>query len=186
MVTINTSHNDQKIYCWTWFSNWAIFPISWVLLTSEWMWCGIGYLTNQNLRERKAKDGAEETEVHQNSPTKEEIPHNDKVERLQFTQFTTPHHDFRSYHSHQLFQPNYTQHTPWHPVTDRFENQAYRTEDATRRIRVDIPEFHGKLDPHAFQDWVTSLEDYFEWLNMPSNQMVNFVKMKLKGQARVW
>lgn len=48
----------------------------------------------------KAKDGAEETEVHQNSPTKKEIPHNDKVERLQFTQFTTPRHDFRSYHSH--------------------------------------------------------------------------------------
>jgi hypothetical protein len=41
-----------------------------------------------------------------------------------------------------------------------------RSDDITRRIRVDVPEFHGKLDPHAFQDWLTSLEDYFEWLNL--------------------
>lgn len=51
---------------------------------------------------------------------------------------------------------------------------------------MDIAEFHGKLDPHAFQDWITSLEDYFEWYRLPPNTKVRFVKMKLKGQARIW
>jgi len=27
-------------------------------------------------------------------------------------------------------------------------------DDGTMRVRVDIPSFHGKLDPYAFQDWI--------------------------------
>lgn len=59
-------------------------------------------------------------------------------------------------------------------------------DEATRRIRVDVPDFHGRLDPYAFQDWITSLEDYFDWFNLAAERKVRFVKMKLKGQARVW
>jgi len=70
-----------------------------------------------------------------------------------------------------------------HPARDRLEKHAYLMDDITRRVCVDVPYFHGKLDPHAFQDWVTSLKDYFGWLNLPP---IRFLKMKLKGQARVW
>jgi hypothetical protein len=66
------------------------------------------------------------------------------------------------------------------------ENVDYRLDEATKRVRVDIPDFHGKLDPYAFQDWLTSLEDYFEWFGLAAERKVRFVKMKLKGQARVW
>jgi hypothetical protein len=59
-------------------------------------------------------------------------------------------------------------------------------DDATKRVRVEVPDFHGKMDPYAFQDWLTSLDDYFEWFNLTSERKVHFVKMKLKGQARVW
>jgi hypothetical protein len=59
-------------------------------------------------------------------------------------------------------------------------------DDATRRVRVDVPDFHGKLEPYAFQDWITSLEDYFDWSGLSLDRRVRFVKMKLKGQARVW
>lgn len=55
-----------------------------------------------------------------------------------------------------------------------------------RRINVDVLDFHGKLDPHAFQDWLTTLDDRFEWYGMLVDRNVCFVKMKLKGQARIW
>lgn len=102
---------------------------------------------------------------------------------MHFVQFTTPHRETRSYQPRQLFQPNYIQRIQWHPAIDRLEKHAYLVEDITRRVCVDVPDFHGELDPHAFQDWVTLLIDYFGWLNLPP---IRFVKMKLKGQARVW
>lgn len=128
----------------------------------------------------------EDVPLRQDSSTKEEIPHDETVSRLPFTQFTTPHYDSRSYQPRQLFQPNYNPRIPWQSPTDRLENHGYRVDDITKRVRVDVPDFHGKLDPQAFQDWVTSMDDYFEWYRLPTDMRVRFVKMKLKGQARVW
>jgi hypothetical protein len=68
----------------------------------------------------------------------------------------------------------------------REENAEHRFDEATKRVRADIPDFHGKLHPYAFQDWLTSLEDYFEWFGLAAERKVRFVKMKLKDQARVW
>jgi len=67
-----------------------------------------------------------------------------------------------------------------------FEGYGNRVDKATKRVRVEVPDFHGKLDPYAFQDWLTSLEDYFEWFSLAPERQVRFAKMKLKGQARVW
>ena len=53
-------------------------------------------------------------------------------------------------------------------------------------LRVDVPDFSGKLDPQAFTDWMTALEDYFDWYGMTEERKVRFAKMKLKGQARIW
>lgn len=49
-----------------------------------------------------------------------------------------------------------------------------------------MSDFHGKLNPYAFQDWLTALEDYFDWFGLSPYRKVHFVKMKLKGQACVW
>jgi hypothetical protein len=67
-----------------------------------------------------------------------------------------------------------------------FEGYANQVDKATKRVRIEVPNFHGKLDPYAFQDWLTSLEDYFEWFGLAPTWQVQFVKMKLKGQAWVW
>jgi hypothetical protein len=69
---------------------------------------------------------------------------------------------------------------------DRGDAVDYRMDDAARRVRVDVPDYHGKLEPDVFQDWVTSLEDYFDWSGLSLDRRVRFAKMKLKGQARVW
>jgi hypothetical protein len=59
-------------------------------------------------------------------------------------------------------------------------------DDAARRVRVDVADFQGKFEPHTFQDWLTSLEDYFDWSGLSLDRQVRFAKLKLKGQARVW
>jgi hypothetical protein len=42
------------------------------------------------------------------------------------------------------------------------------------------------MDPYAFQDWLEALEDYLEWIGVSPNPKVRFVKMMLKGEARIW
>jgi hypothetical protein len=67
-----------------------------------------------------------------------------------------------------------------HPTHD------YHSDDITKRVQVDVSDFHGKLDPYAFQDCLTALEDYFDGFGLSPDRKVRFVKMKLKGQAHVW
>lgn len=59
-------------------------------------------------------------------------------------------------------------------------------DDAAKRVRVDVPDYHGKFEPHVFQDWLTFLENYFDWSGLSFDRQVRFAKMKLKGQARIW
>ena len=59
-------------------------------------------------------------------------------------------------------------------------------DDVTKKVRLEVAEFYGKLNPTAFLDWIMSMEDYFDWYAMPENKKVRFVKAKLKGAARLW
>jgi len=34
-------------------------------------------------------------------------------------------------------------------------------DELTERIKVDVPDFDGKLEPNAFEDWLIVTEDYF-------------------------
>ena len=53
-------------------------------------------------------------------------------------------------------------------------------------MRVDVPDFFGKLEPNAFEDWLTTIEDYFDWFDVLEDRKVRYVRMKLKGHARAW
>jgi len=44
------------------------------------------------------------------------------------------------------------------------ENQPI--DELTKRMKVEVPDFYGKLEPHAFEDWLTSIEDYFDWFTV--------------------
>ena len=59
-------------------------------------------------------------------------------------------------------------------------------DDVTKKVRLEVVEFYGKLNPIAFLDWIMSMEDYFDWYTMPENRKVRFVKAKLKGATRLW
>jgi hypothetical protein len=75
-------------------------------------------------------------------------------------------------HPLQLFQPNPDPWITWQPAMDLMEYHDCRAEDITKRVWVDVPNFQGKLDPHAFQDWIMSLEDYFGWYRLSPNTMM--------------
>ena len=59
-------------------------------------------------------------------------------------------------------------------------------DDVTKKVRLEVAEFYGKLNPMIFLDWIMSMEDYFDWYAMPENRKVCFVKAKLKGAACLW
>ena len=59
-------------------------------------------------------------------------------------------------------------------------------DDVTKKVRLEVAEFYGKLNPTAFFDWIMSMEDYFDWYAMPENRKVRFVKAKVKGAAHLW
>ena len=51
---------------------------------------------------------------------------------------------------------------------------------------VDVLDFYGCMDVKVFTDWITTLEDYFEWYNMDEGKRVPFVRLKMKGATHVW
>ncbi|KAL5835139.1 hypothetical protein ACOSQ4_014636 [Xanthoceras sorbifolium] len=59
-------------------------------------------------------------------------------------------------------------------------------DELTKRMKVEVSYFFGRLNPDAFQDWITALEDYFDWFLVPEDRKVRFVKIKLKSSARAW
>ncbi|KAL5760092.1 hypothetical protein ACOSQ2_018930 [Xanthoceras sorbifolium] len=65
------------------------------------------------------------------------------------------------------------------------EAQGNVLDEVTKRLKIEVSDFVGKLDPNAFHDWITTLEDYFDWFSVPEDRKVRFVKLKLKGSARV-
>lgn len=76
----------------------------------------------------------------------------------------------------------------------RFEHahqcdQGIHTEpldEVTKRMKVKVSDFFGRLNPDAFHDWIIALEDYFDWFSVPEERKVQFVKLKLKGPACAW
>jgi hypothetical protein len=63
------------------------------------------------------------------------------------------------------------------PHVSRHAHHESRGDDITKRVRVEVSDFDGKLDSCAFQDWLTALEDYFEWFDLSPHRRVRFVKI---------
>ncbi|GFZ14757.1 similar to SEC6 [Actinidia rufa] len=57
--------------------------------------------------------------------------------------------------------------------------------DITKKIKMEVPDFEGKVDPTAFSDWIASIEEYFDWYNMSDERRIQFSKMKLMGLAKI-
>ena len=65
--------------------------------------------------------------------------------------------------------------------------ERYNTlEDITKRVKIEVPDFEGKVNPTEFADWLSSIEEYFDWYDMDDDWRVRFARMKLVGLAKIW
>ena len=69
---------------------------------------------------------------------------------------------------------------------DHSGRDTNRDDRILRNVRVDAPSFDGTLDPIKFLDWLSEIEDYFEWYGLEDDRRVGLAKMKLLGQARTY
>ena len=63
-----------------------------------------------------------------------------------------------------------------------FNNDTARYFD----MKVDIPEFEGKIRPDEFIDWLNSVERIFDYKEVPDEKKVKIVAIKLKKHASAW
>ena len=61
-----------------------------------------------------------------------------------------------------------------------------RDDHVLRNVRVDAPSFDGTLNPLKFLDWLSEIEDYFEWYGLDDARRVGLAKIKLLGRARTY
>ena len=84
---------------------------------------------------------------------------------------------------------NHTTPKPSEP-TDHHEVKIWMEEprwDAAKRgAKPEVSLFDGSLDPKKYMDWEVSLDEYFEWLQLPEGRRIQFAQMKLAGQARIY
>jgi len=62
--------------------------------------------------------------------------------------------------------------------------RAYQAKDLG--IKVDIPEFEGRLQPDDFIDWVCTVERMFELKDVLDDKRVKLIAIKLKKLASIW
>ena len=69
---------------------------------------------------------------------------------------------------------------------DQNGRDTNRDDRVLRNVRVDAPSFDRAIDPIKFLDWLSKIEDYFEWYGLEDDRRVGLAKIKLLGQARTY
>ncbi|KAJ4977454.1 hypothetical protein NE237_002560 [Protea cynaroides] len=81
---------------------------------------------------------------------------------------------------------------PHHPLSFEEDTRSYfdldagqppRRQDDIHRVKMELKEYNGKLDPQVFIDWLNVVDDYFEWFEMSELRKIKLVKTKLTGPA---
>ncbi|GJY44978.1 putative CCCH-type zinc finger family protein [Tanacetum coccineum] len=80
----------------------------------------------------------------------------------------------------RLYQPRRNDH-----VVDR--DDRYR-DDPIRSLglKIEIPEFTGKVHPDDFNDWLSTVERVFDVRDIPDKLKVKLVAIKLRQHASLW
>lgn len=58
--------------------------------------------------------------------------------------------------------------------------------DITKKVRLNVPDFDGRFNVTTFVDWISAVEEYFDWYDMSDERRVGFAKMNLVNLAKVW
>ncbi|KEH43904.1 hypothetical protein MTR_1g105095 [Medicago truncatula] len=65
-------------------------------------------------------------------------------------------------------------------------NRLHRRQLLMNDMKVDIPDFEGKLQPNKFVDWLQTIEHVFDYKEIPEEQKVKIVAVKLKKHGLIW
>ena len=95
---------------------------------------------------------------------------------------TYPPNSVREDVAPQRYQPRVS--GVWGRDQDRQVRQPQR--DITKKVKVNAPEFDGRMDPNVFSDWLVAIEEYFDWYEMIDSERVRFAKMKLTNSAKMY
>ena len=68
----------------------------------------------------------------------------------------------------------------------RFPRREPRQNINFNDFKVDIPEFEGRLDPDDFLEWIQTVERVFEYKEVPDEQKVKIIALKLRKYASLW
>ncbi|GFS36272.1 NAD(P)-binding Rossmann-fold superfamily protein [Actinidia rufa] len=75
-------------------------------------------------------------------------------------------------------------------TNDLLQRGQYETNDTardiTKKIKMEVLDFEGQVNPTVFADWLASIEEYFDWYDMANDGRVRFAKMKLLGLEKIW
>ena len=82
----------------------------------------------------------------------------------------------------QQFQPRVNGN--WGRDQDRQGRQPPR--DITKKVKVSVLEFDGRMNPNAFFDWLIAIEEYFDWYETIESEQIQFAKMKLTNSAKMY
>ena len=50
-------------------------------------------------------------------------------------------------------------------------------------VKIDLPEFEGRMEPDEFLEWLQTVERIFEYKEVPHERKVSLVAIKLKKSA---
>lgn len=81
------------------------------------------------------------------------------------------HHSFDN-----IFWASRRRHTDVGRMEHKWENN----------IKIELPEFHGSLNPNEFIDWLNTIERIFDYGEVSVEKKVKLVAIRLKGRASAW
>jgi len=65
-------------------------------------------------------------------------------------------------------------------------HKGKENQNAYLRRPLDVPKFEGRLDPDEFLAWLQAVERTFECKEVPEDEKVKLVALKLKSFASLW
>nr|GEV05734.1 hypothetical protein CTI12_AA461010 [Tanacetum cinerariifolium] len=74
----------------------------------------------------------------------------------------------------------------WEVKGGRFGYHRHVSNFDYRQRAKDIPSFHGSMNVEDFLDWMSELENFFKFYEIPMDQRLMLVAYKLKGGDQSW
>ena len=66
------------------------------------------------------------------------------------------------------------------------DNDRDYQEQRDYRMKVELPSFNGNISIEEYLDWVSEVENFFDYMGTVDDKQVCLVAYKLKGKASAW